>query len=332
MRFNNFPLIYEALYDEGLKPIEVAPNGNLKCVNKAGDEFLMKDCRGAEEKIFTRVFPKIVEMKLNFETLVLPEYLKIVTKEVGDEKNKKKHKFILVNFYEGTSFNETWNEGSPDGYGGRGVDTSMGKKVVDLLEDFSSIDIAQLKPFNLLTFDFNKWMSKNLPYKAEKLIKHKIITSEQADKAKVLLGSQGIFQGSKMAFTNGDFYPRNFIELANKKIVVLDWEGREDYGVQINVNGEAERLVGQRNAFVNFIENHMAFFFVHMWGNYKIQRDFIRMAAKKFNIATKNLQAALIIKSLEQALHFHRYKPLAIRQAEVFVNSLEKRFVEDLLS
>ena len=332
MKFSDFPLIYEVLSEEDLKPVRVAPNGNLICVNNDIQKYLLKECGDIEEKIFSQALPEIEGMNLDFKTLLLPEHLKVVTKNVESEENKEFRKFILINYYDGTNFNKKWNEALPDSYGGRGVDLSINDKVAGLLEDFSLIDINLLNNLDLLTFDLRKWIAKNLPFKAEKLIKKRIITKDQADKARSILESKEVFQGSKMIFTNGDFYPRNFIELSNGRIVVIDWEGREDYRVSVEFDGIVEDMVGQRNAFINYLENHASFFFVHMWGNYKVQRSFLKLAAEKFDLSIINLQAALIIKSLEQALHFLPWSEyLAVRQAEIFVNSLEKEYVEDLL-
>lgn len=56
----------------------------------------------------------------------------------------------------------------------------------------------------------------------------------------------------------------------------------------------------------------------------------IEKLISKFNLKLGDLQAALIIKSLEQAYAF-KEGFLAVRQAEIFVNSIDKNYLEDFL-
>ena len=67
-----------------------------------------------------------------------------------------------------------------------------------------------------------------------------------------------------------------------------------------------------------------------MWGNYPVQRRFLKQVKQKFNLTPENLQVAILIKSLEQSLAFGGGY-LAIRQAEIFVNALEIGFIKDLI-
>jgi len=166
------------------------------------------------------------------------------------------------------------------------------------------------------------------------LLQKKILSEEQVEKIKNILNSDGIFTHSNMILTNGDFYPRNFIELADGKIVVVDWEGRIDYKQPIQVGDNNKVFKGQRNAFVNYIENHVAFLFVHMWGNYSYRRSFLKKASDSFELSSSDLQAALIIKAMEQSYSWKDTKLsyLAVDQAQILIDSLDIRYIEDMIS
>jgi len=332
MTFQDIPTIFEILNKENLKPVPVLLEGDkIVCEDANGNKFLMKDCRGIERKVFESVLPAIEGQNLSFNTLQLPKHRNIVSVQITENGAQKQRDFIFINYYEGITFNSTWNETSPEGYGGRGIGNGIAEKAINLLENFSLVDVTSLSTFGLPTFDLANWKSQNLPLKAENLIKRGVVNKAQVDKAISILSSPSLFQNSPMIITNGDFYPRNFIELKSGKIVVIDWEGREDYHASIEINGSVQNFTSQRNALINYIENHAAFFFVHMWGNYPVQREFMKKVTTKFHLSPKNLQASIIIKSLEQSLAFGGGY-LAVREAELFVNALEIDFINDLIA
>jgi hypothetical protein len=333
MNFKQFPLIHEVLNEEKLKPESVLDEDKLICVDDKGEKYVFKECRGEEEKVFAKVFPKIRSLNLKFEVLKLPQHKTVVKKVVGDKENQKEFKFILIKYYEGTYYNKSWNEYYPESLGGRGVDIEIVDKSVRLLKDFSLINTEKLSEFNLLEFDFDRWKAKNLPLMKQHLLQKKVISEDQISKTEEILNKEGLFSGSKRVLTNGDFYPRNFIQPPSGKVVVIDWEGRIDYELDIPIKEGSEKLRGQRNAFINYIENHAAFLFVHMWGNYEFRREFIKKVSKEFELSVENLQAALIIKALEQSFlwkdipHTH----LAVDQIQILIDALNKRYVEDML-
>lgn len=264
----------------------------------------------------------------------LPQHKKIVRKVIGEEKSQEEFKFILINYYQGTYYNKSWNEYYPESLGGRGVDIGLADKSVKLIKDFSLINTKDLSEFDLLEFDFDRWKNENLPLMKRQLLQKGVISIKQISEAEKILNADGLFSGSEKILTNGDFYPRNFIELSNGKVVVVDWEGRVDYELDIPVKNGSEKLKGQRNAFINYIENHVAFLFVHMWGNYEFKRNFIKNASEEFNLSARDLQAALIIKALEQSFlwkDIDRATHLAVDQAQIFIDALNERYIEDVL-
>jgi len=305
----NEAVLGEILMQEQLRPISFEPGGKVVCEDVDGKKFFMKKCSDTEHAFFDSVFPEIRLQQLPFATLQLPEFRNIAS--------RNDQSFIFVNYYEGNNYNSAWNEISSVGYGGRGIIPDFASRVVGLVKDFSMVESKSLASFNLSTFNFDVWLQGNLPFIAELLTRRDIVNDDHIKRAGDLLSDQDLFSHSRIVLTNGDFYPRNFIDYPGGKVVVIDWEGRKDY------------IGDQRNVFFNYIENHTAFFFTHMWGNYAFQRRLLREASETFSLQARDVQAAVVIKSLEQCLIWP--DDLARRQAETFVNALDIGFIDDLL-
>ena len=100
------------------------------------------------------------------------------------------------------------------------------------------------------------------------------------------------------------------------KIVVIDWQTwNENYRVNI----------------VDYIENVVAFTFIHMWNNRLWQIEFLKEVRKYFRIDFKDLRNAILIKSFEQAIFFtgstKRKKQLLIFKnflSDFYVKCLER--------
>ncbi len=324
------PYISEVLAEKGLKLIlSDVGAGKAVCEDATGERFLMKYSSDVEKVMLFKVLPTIEKQNLPFRVLQLPELVTILRKSYDQEGTAKQPDFIFMKHIDGSKFNNRWDEVSSLGYGGRGVETDFATKVIDLIVDLSLIDTSSEDLFGLSTFDFDRWKKQNFPFLAEILLKRKLINQKHIDKASSILSSSSLFDGSKKILTNGDFYPRNLIELPNGKIAIVDWEGRQDYDFEDKKGGLTQRVMDQRNSFINFVENHVAFFYIHMWGNPDFQRKFIRDASQKFGFTTENLQAAILIKSLEQALIWP--DDLAGIQIETFMKVLDINFVKDLM-
>jgi len=166
MEFNQFPKIYQILQKENLLPDGVLSNGNLLCRDNDGNKFVMKDLVGLEGVVYTDIFPSVNDQKIEFKILILPKLYKIVDK------------FIFFEFYNGKSFNETWDEFKPNSLGGRGVPLNSVNMFIDLIFDFSKIDISRL-PTNLIEFDFDLWKSVHFKEMSKGLEKFGLLSKEQ---------------------------------------------------------------------------------------------------------------------------------------------------------
>lgn len=324
------PYISEVLTEKGLKTIlSDIGVGKAICEDATGERFLVKYSSNTEEFMFVNVLPSIGEQNLPFRVLQLPEFVTVARKSFDQNGPLKQPAFIFTKYIDGFKFNDRWDEVSALGYGGKGIKPDFATRIVDLVVDLLLIDTSLLDMFTLSTFDFSRWKKQNLPFLMEILVKRKIIDQKHIDEALSILSSSGLFENSQMIFTNGDFYPRNLIELPNGKIAIVDWESRQDYDFVDQGEDSIQRVADQRNAFVNFVENHIAFFYIHMWGNPDFQKKFIHDASQRFGLTAENLQAAILIKSLEQALIWP--DDLARLQAKIFVNALDINFAKDLI-
>lgn len=284
------------------------------CQDSKGSKLFFKLCSNTEMKVITKLFPLIRKLGLQFEILELPDFTKTI---------QSNHlNFIIYPYFDGKRFNDEWSETKPTSGGGRGLDPNMANKVIDLMADLSLVDVSMFGNFDLPTFRFMDWKNQNLPFISEILIERNIVSQDQISKAKSILASRHLFENSKPIITNGDFYPRNLIEKSDGKLIIIDWESKQDYAEQDRTD--------MRTALVNYLENHIAFFFIHMWGNYRFQKSLISGSVKRFNLCAENLQAGILVKSLEQALIWS--DDLARRQIEIFVNALDIGFVKDLMS
>lgn len=332
MKFSDVPVVFKILNEEGLIPVQTIDD-KLVVTNSEGTKYLFKENRGEEEKIFTVVFPEIRKQGLDFKVLVLPDILKVVGGVFKEGEKKKTDKFLILNFYEGESYNKKWNEFYPDGLGGRSVDPGLAEKMVGLLGDFAKIDLSGLRGCNLSEFDLETWRSRQFLLMRDKLIHKKIFSENHLRRVERALSDATLFNKSRKIITNGDFYPRNFIELKDGKMVVVDWEGRTDYEEDLKIGEVTEKVIGWRNAFVNYLENHAAFLFVHMWGNYAFGRKLMKRLIQDFGVEAKNIQAALLIKAMEQAyLWRDNMTHLPVDQAQILVNALDEQYINDLIS
>jgi len=311
-------LISEILVEKRLKLLSTDVGvGIAICENAIGERLLMKHSNNTEEAMLANVLPAVDKQNFPFRVLHFPKLVATV------------RDVILTKHIEGLSFNDTWDEASTFGYGGRGIELDFATRVVDLMADLSLIDTSLLDMFGLSTFDFDGWKKQNLPFLSEILIKRKLVDQAHINNTLAILSDGDIFRSSRMILTNGDFYPRNLIELPDGKIAIVDWEGRQDYGFMDQEKGSEQRVMDQRNAFVNFVENHVAFFYIHMWGNPDFQRKFVSSASQRFGLTAENLQAAILIKSLEQALIWP--DDLAGIQIKTFMKALDINFVKELM-
>ena len=105
---------------------------------------------------------------------------------------KRQISFLILNFYEGESYNKQWNESNPDSLGGRSIDSNLAEKMVDLLGDFAQIDLSGLKIHKLTEFDLETWMMRHFLLMRDSLIQKKIFSENHLKKSRANTWRQNI--------------------------------------------------------------------------------------------------------------------------------------------
>ena len=295
--------------DKILQKYKLTKEKNLKndlilCKNSRGELFVLKKARGDECVMGVLVNELAKDYNNQFSLLQLPEYT-IIDTDNG---------IVVMPFYGERGYFDSWNS---DGlYGGAHMKLELAKEMAQIIYDFSKINldkvVKHLNKHKVINFQFNfeNW-KKQFTDKAKILLQHGWISQEDSNKANELL-KYG-FKKSKLIFSNGDYYPKNLLNFKGK-IVVIDWQTwNENYRVNI----------------VDYIENVVAFTFIHMWNNRLWQIEFLKEVRKYFRIDFKDLRNAILIKSFEQAIFF-KGSTKRKKQLLIFKNFLSDFYVKCL--
>lgn len=269
-----------------------------------------KTYRKAPEGQEKLVYKELKELFLKYDAksrvLKFPKLIKV---------DRKTGELVLKN-YDGRKYDGIWKEKN----GGSSMGLELSREAAAIVYDFSKVEINEvlsskaLSRVKKLQFNFQEWREL-FDEEIKKFIDHNHIGAEQAKNAKSILNSP---LSSKFIFNNGDFYPRNFISLGDR-VVVIDWQTWEnDY----------------RANLIDYLDNVLAFCFIHMWGNPEWQLNYLREAQRYFNLTTINFQKALLIKSFEQARFWFGgdgNNGLCNAQLLIFKNALDRENVDYLL-
>jgi hypothetical protein len=220
-------------------------------------------------KIFNSIAPKYNK---TFSKLVLPQAIRI------DVKNKK----ITLPYYDGETFNKTWDESN----GGKPLGLDLSKEIPLLLSDLSKVDNSYLTSNKILSsipklaFEHEEAISY-FGEIAAKFRQRGVITQEDYQKIIRLLNFR---QTSKKIFNNGDFYPRNFIRRSDGRIILIDWETWNS---------------GSPFYVIDHLENVAAVAFIHMWGNPEWQKAYVNELKHTFSLDEQSFNKGIVMKSLE---------------------------------
>jgi hypothetical protein len=283
---------------------EDEPSNEPTVVLKFGSDRRKTDSIGYEVKLLREVLPGIDQRQ--FERLVLPEY-------VADGTHAGL-RWMTMKHIPGRPLVYDWSELNfkPEVLGGKGMDLGVAKDSVDVLRDLRSVDIGFLPKF-VRRFDFGEWMQA-FGQKSETLVTQGILERETVDKATRLFGSKNALRYEGSMFTNGDFYPRNFIVLQDGRIAVTDWVGGVDPW--------------------EFVAMYA---WLLMWGNPKWQVSYVDEIKKHFPVDVDEMQVGLLIKAFEQVYRWREEPEEYIGFARTqllayFHQALDKDYVREIFS
>jgi hypothetical protein len=266
-----------------------------------------KKARTGEIFLYEEILNQIADKyNTSFSILILPKSISIKT-ESG---------IITMPFYEGQIFNNLWNEQT----GGSLLDLDLSSEVPQILRDLTKIDISEfignekIKSIGNLVFDHSMYIIE-LKARLTKFLTAGLLSQEEVERTRELFKKPYV---SKMIFNNGDFYPRNFIRTPEKKIVLIDWEIRN-----------------QRSPFyiIDHLENVAAVCFIHMWKNIAWQQKYVSELKENLPITKIDFQKAILIKALNQADFWFKddgKNDLCRDQVNLFRKALSDEYMDKL--
>lgn len=239
--------------------------------------------------------PALQAYNREFSTLILPQRI------AG---NAQQHRLTLP-YYEGKTFNDAWTPVN----GGAPMNLGLVPKMPCLLQDLAKVDISHvvnspdLAAYPKVVFDHQEALTY-FSHIADQFKESGLLTAKAADKIKTLLA---IKQTTPMILNNGDFYPRNFINLTNGRIVLIDWETWND---------------NSPFYIIDHLENAAAVLYVHMWGNPAWQARYLAELSKLFRFPKQCFDKAVIMKALTLGYIFGKHKPQLKGQLEIIQQTL----------
>jgi hypothetical protein len=200
-----------------------------------------------------------------FERLVLPEY-------VNDGRFGDIH-WVLTKYLEGKPLLYEWSELStkPEVLGGRGLGPEVAVLAADVLRDLRLVDIDAMPDF-VRRFSFDRWLEE-FQVRSRELVDARIWEQRTVERALELFKDVATERYQGNMFTNGDFYPRNFILLPKGKIAVADWVGGIDPWEFVAMKA-----------------------YVMMWGNPAWQKAYIAEINRHFPVDIEEMQVGLLVK------------------------------------
>lgn len=241
-------------------------------VLKFGSDTRKSESIAYETRVMREVLPSI-DASL-FERLRLPELI-----SDGETEGVR---WMLMKHIKGDPLVYKWSEYAfkSDVLGGKGLDPMMSHAAVDVLRDLRLVDISTM-PDYVRRFSFPEWLEA-FKEKSDALVKFGLMDRATVDAALALFGDRRTERYEGSMFTNGDFYPRNFIMLDDGKVAVVDWVGGIDPW--------------------EFVAMYA---WLLMWGNPEWQAEYVREIKRHFPVDVKEMQIGMLIKSFDQV---HRWR------------------------
>jgi len=283
---------------------ETGPRSRPKWIVKVGSDARKHDSLTYETRILREVLPMFDQSQ--FERLVLPEYV--------DDGVFEDLRWVRIKYIHGQQLVYEWSEltAKPDILGGRGMDLKVAEMAIDVLRDLRTVDIEGLPSF-VRRFDAGAWVD-DFRNRSALLVNRGVMEQATVDQALELFSSKRALRYEGSMFTNGDFYPRNFVLLPKGKVAVTDWVGGVD----------PWEFVAMRTWLL-------------MWGNPKWQIEYLKSLRHHFPIDVEEMRTGLLIGSFEQAYRWREPSEETVGFARTqmlayFRECLDLEYVKSLFS
>ncbi len=278
------PRVPELLEHLGLVAVDAIKWNVLACVEKGntslaptivlkfGSDRRKQESIVYEIRVMREVLPSVDHAL--FERLVLPEFVAEGTFEDV--------RWMTMRYIPGKQLVHDWSEVTmkSEVLGGRGIDADIARSAVDVLRDLRLVDISGLPKF-IRRFDFAKWL-EDYHAKSAAMVQKGIMEQETVDSASRLFMSKQVKRYEGSMFTNGDFYPRNFVFTQDGKIALVDWVGGVDPW--------------------EFVAMYA---WLMMWGNAQWQAEYVREIKQHFPVDVAEMQVGLLVRSFDMIYRWH---------------------------
>jgi aminoglycoside phosphotransferase (APT) family kinase protein len=211
-----------------------------------------------------------------FDRLVIPRVLAIgQANALGD--------WVILDWHEGREYAREWDPFTPALIGGRAIPLETVHQVIDLILDLRRIDATAFERTGIerRTKD---WLEGRLHEQLNRALTSNQISTIQQQRCWDLLGGfLACVDSGELGLSNNDFQFRNFVELPNGRIKVIDWD------------------VARLSTYET--EHCIAYIWMHMWGNVEWRRAFLSAVRTRLSPCPACLRAAFIIVTLNHAIY-----------------------------
>lgn len=265
------------LETRGYRPREILSWAKAYRVEKGGEQFVFKRLTSQGLAIWQEVLSKI---QRPFRRLAA---LKAV--ELGED--KWIGPWVLRRWLDGKPMCADWSEVLlPDAVR---LPVDRVEKVVEMLEDLASIDAAEFLAANIQRRD-RLFLQKQIGQEVAQAEQQGLLGPADVERLWRLV--QPIFACADKGpwrLSNHDFYFRNFLELPDGRVALLDWE------------------VARLSCFE--IEHCVSYLWMLLWNHPEWRREFLQQAKQRLGIDQAKFRAALIVNSLHQAMFVWSNQP-----------------------
>lgn len=281
-----------------------AESGPATLVLKIGTDARKASSLAYETRIIREVLPN-AETRL-FERLVMPEY-------VNDGMHGEL-RWLLTKHISGEPLMHQWSEFDlkPNLLGGKAIDVRVAALAVDVLRDLRQVDISAMPEF-VRHYDFAAWAAQ-FRRRSMELMELGLLDMAAIEGADTLFSARNVARYEGSMFTNGDFYPRNFILLPDGKIALVDWVGGVDPW--------------------EFVAMYA---WLLMWGNPAWQAEYAARIKEHFPVDLDEMRVALLTRAFDLLYQWRELPDDQVGQARTrmlgyFRQCLNKEYVKSIFA
>ena len=280
----------------GYRPVEVLSWEKAYRVEKDGQQFVFKRLMPEGLAVWQEVLSKL---RGPFGRLVIPE-------AVTFGQDKGIGCWVVRRWLDGKPMCADWSELAATKAVGLPLDRV--EKVVDLLEDLAAIDAAQFLTSGIPRRD-RSFLQEQIRREVAQAEKRGLLSPTEIERIwRLVQPILACTDAGPWRLSNHDFYFRNFLEMPDGRVALLDWE------------------VARISCFE--IEHCASYLWMLLWNHPEWRGEFLGQTKQRLRIDREKFWAALIVNSLHQAMFVWQNQPvLQDKMLQILQTALdEERF------